>query len=132
MQGAALPVSIDHKTIQIVDGDPNEDFGEKVEVPWIPSRVKPEFYLSTGITILNLSLTNTPECGLEQGDGKEYANFQWDIMVTVRQRLIVPCFAGFVTVCPSTAVCASAFLRNELTLRPAQNRFRQVCVTFLL
>ena len=45
----------------------DEDFGPKVEVPWVPSRVTPQNFLSTGITILNLALTNSVDCGLEKG-----------------------------------------------------------------
>jgi len=69
IQGTVLPempgsVHTSETPFEIVD---EEEFGTKVEVPWIPSRVTPENFLSTGITILNLALTNSVDCGVEKG-----------------------------------------------------------------
>jgi len=55
------------ETLLNEDANLDEVFEPKVEVPWVPSRVTPENFLSTGITTLNLSLTNSSDCGIEKG-----------------------------------------------------------------
>ena len=63
----ATPPIHETSTEPLAEIHSDDDFGQKTEVPWIPARVTPENFLSTGITVLNLALTNTTDCGLEKG-----------------------------------------------------------------
>ena len=38
-----------------------------VDMPFVPERVTPEYYLSSGLTVLNLACTNNPDCFIEKG-----------------------------------------------------------------
>jgi len=44
-----------------------EDLAQIDAPNWVPERVNPENYLSSGLTLLNLAATNDPDCFMEKG-----------------------------------------------------------------
>ena len=64
--GAVSP-EITETPVEIEDENIDESQTFAVSNPYLPERVKPENYVSTGITPLNLAITNHPLCGIEKG-----------------------------------------------------------------
>lgn len=54
-------------TIQEEEVVQEEELASLPEKQWVPERVTPEHYLSSGLTILNLACTNSPDCFIERG-----------------------------------------------------------------